>query len=148
MVLLSKLVELKSGGLVGMVNAIWKPALAVVTREGNIHVFELSERKDSPSEAFKSLAPNMNFNSLNTWVSGRKLEIVRTLTPIVSLDMNRSKIIVSTLRKRQLEIVEERSETEGRSMLRNAMNAAGGQRHKKCIHIHHLSYYTFANSMS
>jgi hypothetical protein len=109
MILLSKVVELKPTGLKGLVSTVWKPALAVVTSEGNILVFELSEVAKSPTEAFQSLYPPMNFDDPNTWVSGRKAEIIKALTPAVALKLTRSSLILPPMRKSQLEITEEKT---------------------------------------
>jgi hypothetical protein len=108
MILLSKVVELKPTGLKGLVNTMWRPALAVVTSEGNILVFETSEIAKTPTEAFKSLYPPMNFDNPDTWISGRKAEIVKSLTPAVSLKLTRSTLVIPAMRKSQLEITEEK----------------------------------------
>jgi hypothetical protein len=110
MILLSKVVELKPTGLKSLVSTVWKPALAVVTSEGNILVFELSEVAKTPTEAFQSLYPPMNFDDPNTWVTGRKAEIIKALTPAVSLKLTRSNLILPPMRKSQLEITEEKSQ--------------------------------------
>ena len=108
MILLSKVVELKPTGLKGLVNTTWRPALAVITSEGNILVFETSEISKTPTEAFKSLYPPMNFDNPDTWVSGRKAEIVKSLTPSVTLKLTRSTLVIPPMRKSQLEITEEK----------------------------------------
>jgi hypothetical protein len=110
MILLSKVVELKPTGLKSLVNTAWKPALAVVTSEGNILVFELAEVAKTPTEAFKSLYPPMNFDDPNTWLTGRKAEIIKALTPAVSLKLTRSSLLLPPMRKSQLEITEEKEQ--------------------------------------
>ncbi|KAL3917473.1 MAG: hypothetical protein SGILL_004698 [Bacillariaceae sp.] len=131
MILLSKVVELKPSGLKGLVNTAWKPALAVVTSEGNILVFETSEIAKTPTEAFKSLYPPMNFDDPNTWVSGRKADIVKSLTPTVSLKLTRSNLVISPMRKSQLEIVEEKAQAAlggtAKSRFMNAVKSTGQQ---------------------
>lgn len=130
MVLLSKVLQLKPGGLGGMVNSNWKNVLAVVTKEGNFHVFLLVEANPSPKEAFKSLYPPMTFESVESWT--RKVDIIKSLTPTTSLDLKKCSISISTLQKRQFDVVEERpAATTGGSRFMNAVNA-GTQRQKKC----------------
>jgi hypothetical protein len=134
LVLLSKVVELKPGGLGSIVNAAWKTALVVVTSQGNFHLFEVPETSDrtgkTPFDAFKALYPSMDFDSPNSWVSGRKAEILRSLTPASTLNLRKCNMTISNLRKRQLDITEERSQTGG-SRLMKAVNV-GAQRQKKC----------------
>ena len=130
MILLSKLVELKATGLASLVNTVWKPALAVVTSEGNLLVFETAGNANTPPEAFKSLYPQMNFDDPNTWVTGRKADITKTLTPIVFLRLLKSNVLVSQMRKSQLEITEERDEVTG-SRFMNAVKSGVRQTKSK-----------------
>jgi hypothetical protein len=131
MILLSKVVELKPTGLKSLVTTVWKPALAVVTSEGNILVFELSEVAKTPTEAFKSLYPPMSFDDPNTWVTGRKAEIIKALTPAVSLKLTHSSLLLPPMRKSQLEITEERAPLPvggtATSRLMNAVKSTGQQ---------------------
>jgi hypothetical protein len=133
MVLLSQVAELKPGGLGSIVNAAFKAVLVVVTSEGNFHVFQLPEGKSRPGqtsfEAFKALCPATDFDSPNTWVSGRKAEIVRSLTPVLTLNLRQSNMVISKLRNRQLEVIEEKA--SGGSRFLKAVNA-GAQRAKRC----------------
>jgi hypothetical protein len=94
-------------------------------------VFQLLEAKQTPLEAFKSLYPPMDFDSPNSWTSGRKADIIRSLTPIISLDVKKCNMVISNMRKRQFDVVEERAQATGGSRLLNAVNA-GAQRQKKC----------------
>jgi hypothetical protein len=134
MILLSKIVELKPTGLKSLVNTAWKPALAVVTSEGNILIFETSEVANTPTEAFKSLYPPMNFDDPATWLSGRKAEIVKSLTPAVSLKLTRSNLVISPMRKSQLEIIEDKPQASpggtAKSRFMNAVKSTGQQ--NKC----------------
>eukprot|EP00536_Pseudo-nitzschia_multiseries_P006064 jgi/Psemu1/303828/fgenesh1_kg.125_\ len=120
MLLLSKMVELKATGLKSLVNTAWKPSLCVVTSDGNMLVFETSGKANTPPEAFKSLYPTMNFDDQNTWVAGRKVDIVKSLTPIVSIQLTKSTLAVSQLRTSQIEITE-------------AIDAAAGSRFMNAV---------------
>lgn len=122
MILLSKVVELKATGLASLVNTAWKPSLAVVTSEGNMLVFETPGNPNTPIEAFKSLYPIMNFDDQNTWVNGRKYDIVKSLTPIVSLRLTKSTLAIPQMRKNQLEITEETGAAAG-SRFMNAVKS-------------------------
>jgi len=122
MILLSKVVELKATGLASLVNTAWKPSLAVVTSEGNMLVFETPGNPNTPIEAFKSLYPIMNFDDQNTWVTGRKYDIVKSLTPIVSLRLTKSTLAIPQMRKNQLEITEETGAAAG-SRFMNAVKS-------------------------
>jgi hypothetical protein len=117
-----------------LVNTAWKPALAVVTSEGNILIFETSEVANTPTEAFKSLYPPMNFDDPATWLSGRKAEIVKSLTPAVSLKLTRSNLVISPMRKSQLEIIEDKPQASpggtAKSRFMNAVKSTGQQ--NKC----------------
>merc|ERR1711862_837110 len=77
------------------------------TSEGNMLVFETTGNANTPSEAFKSLYPPMNFDDQSTWIVGRKSDIVKSLTPVVSLRLTKSTLSISQMRKCQLEITEE-----------------------------------------
>ena len=123
MILLSKIVELKSTGLASLVNTAWKPSLAVVTSEGNLLVFETTGSATTPPEAFKSLYPQMNFDDQNTWVNGRKAGIAKSLTPIVSLRLSKSNIVISQMRKSQLEITEETNDVAAGSRFMKAVKS-------------------------
>lgn len=122
MILLSKIVELKSIGLASLVNTVWKPSLAVVTSEGNLFVFETTGNANTPPEAFKSLYPQMDFSDKNIWVIGRKTGITKRLTPTVSLRLSKSSILISQLRNSQLEITEETNAVAG-SRFMNAVKS-------------------------
>lgn len=132
MILLSKVVELKPTGLAGLVNSAWKPALAVVTSEGNILLFETPEAANTPSEAFKSLYPPMNFDNPDTWLAGRKADIVKSLSPTVSLKLTRSSMVISPMRKRQLEITEEQPQGTGTAKSRFINAVKAGTQQFKC----------------
>lgn len=139
MILLSKIVELKSIGLASLVNTVWKPSLVVVTSEGNLIVFETTGKSNTPPEAFKSLYPQMNFDDPNSWVIGRKSGITKSLTPTVSLRLSRSNIIISQLRKSQLEITEEMNTPAGsrfmnavKSGVRQTKSKLSGVQQTKC----------------
>jgi len=131
MILLSKIVELKATGLARLVNTAWKPSLAVVTSEGNLLIFETTGNANTPPEAFKSLYPQMNFDDQSTWVNGRKADITKSLTPTVSLRLSKSTIMISQLRKAQLEITEETKPATG-SRFMNAVKSGGRQNKTKC----------------
>jgi len=130
MILLSKIVELKATGLASLVNTVWKPSLVVVTSDGNLLVFETTGNANTPPEAFKSLYPQMNFNDQNTWVTGRKAGITKSLTPTVSLRLSKSTILISQLRNSQLEITEERNVVAG-SRFMNAVKSGMRQTKSK-----------------
>jgi hypothetical protein len=132
MILLSKVVELKPTGLAGLVNTAWKPTLAVVTSEGNILLFETPEAPNTPSEAFKSLYPAMNFDDASAWLGGRKTDIVKSLTPSVSLKLTRSSMVISPMRKRQLEITEEQPQGTGTARARFINAVKAGTQQCKC----------------
>ena len=139
MILLSKMVELKATGLASLVNTVWKPSLAVVTSEGNMLVFETSSNANTPPEAFKSLYPPMDFDDQNTWVAGRKADIVKSLTPIVSIRLTKSTLAISQLRKSQLEITEETDVAAGsrfmnavKSGVRQTKSTLSGAQQTKC----------------
>ena len=119
-----------------MVNQNWKSVLAVVTSCGNLHIFELPQAVSwdgrSPAEAFMSLYPPKKFDSDKDWV--RKDTIVRRLTPTQTLDLTICGLTIPNMRKRQLEIVEEKGQRTGmgaRARLMKAVNA-GAQRAMKC----------------
>lgn len=135
-ILLSKIVELKATGLASLVNTAWKTSLAVVTSEGNLLVFETIGNANTPPEAFKSLYPQMNFDDPNTWVNGRKAGIAKSLTPIVSLRLLKSNIVISQMRKSQLEITEEKSDAATGSRFMSAMRQTksklSGTQQTKC----------------
>ena len=135
-ILLSKIVELKATGLKSLVNTAWKPSLAVVTSEGNLLVFETTGNANTPPEAFKSLYPQMNFDDQNTWITGRKAGIAKSLTPIVSLRLLKSNVVVSPMRKSQLEITEEtRNAAKGSrfmSAMRQTKSKLSGTQQTKC----------------
>ena len=135
MVLLSKVLELKPGGLGGMVNSNWKEVLALVTSCGNLHIFELSQDGNwsgrTPAEAFQSLFPSKTFESQQDWI--RKDPIIRRLTPTLSLNLRICGMMIPNMRKRQLEIVEEKGKERrhvGARFLK-AVNA-GNQRAMRC----------------
>lgn len=139
MILLSKIVELKATGLKSLVNTVWKPSLAVVTSEGNLMVFVTTGNANTPPEAFKSLYPQMNFNDPNTWVTGRKAGIAKSLTPVVSLRLSKSNILISQLRKSHLEITEETDAVAGsrfmnavKSGMRQTKSKLSGAQQTKC----------------
>lgn len=132
MILLSKVVELKPTGLAGLVNTVWKPALAVVTSEGNILLFETPEAANTPSEAFKSMYPPMTFENPEEWLAGRKADIVKSLTPSVSLKLTRSALVISPMRKRQLEITEEKPQAAGTAKARLISAVKAGTQQFKC----------------
>jgi len=136
MILLSKVVELKPTGLKSLVNTTWKPALAVVTSQGNLLVFETSEMARTPTAAFKSMYPPMNFDDPSTWVSGRKAEIVKSLTPAVSLKLTRSSLVIPPMRKSQLDITEEKQPSAGsvnaKSRFMNAVKSKAMGEQTKC----------------
>jgi hypothetical protein len=131
MILLSHVLELQPGGLRGMVNKEWKVALAVVTAEGNFHLFYVPVATIgahlTPSEAFKKLYPAMEFGTRESWVRGRKEQIVKSLTPYMTLNLSKCTISISKLRQRQFDIVEEREKGAGNRFLN-----ANAQRQKKC----------------
>ncbi|KAG7355639.1 hypothetical protein IV203_000325 [Nitzschia inconspicua] len=139
LILLSKLVELKPTGLKSLVNTAWKPALAVVTSEGNILVFELSDVAKTPSEAFKSLYPPMNFEDPNIWIAGRKAEIVKALTPTISLKLVRSTLLLPPMRKSQVEIIEEKEQMApggtAKSRFMNAVKSTTTQQNKCTLRV-------------
>jgi hypothetical protein len=141
LILRSKVLELKPTGFGSIVGASWKLALAVVTRQGNLHVFELptanttSSLEQSPAEAFRSLYPAMNFDSQSDWV--RKLEISRKLTPFKTLNLRYCKMSVLGVRasrNREVEVMEEQTRARnnffGKSILKAVKD--GGQRPAKC----------------
>ena len=136
MILLSKVVELKPTGLKGLVNNAWRPSLAVVTSEGNLLIFETTEAATTPTEAFKSLYPPMNFDNPSSWLDGRKAEIVKSLTPTVSLKLTKSTIVVSRMQKRQLEIAEENTQqVRAGARFMNAVKTGGVQQSKCTLRI-------------
>lgn len=135
MILLSKVVELKPTGLKGLVNNAWRPSLAVVTSEGNLLIFETAEVSNTPTEAFKSLYPPMSFDNLETWTAGRKVEIVKSLTPSVSLILTKSTIAISRMQKRQLEIAEDKPQGRAGSRIMKAVKTGGAQQSKCTLRI-------------
>ena len=139
MILLSKIVELKATGLASLVNTAWKPSLAVVTSKGNLLVFETTGDANTPPEAFKSLYPQMNFDDQDTWVNGRNAGIAKSLTPVVSLRLSKSNIVISEMRKSQLEITQETSAVAGsrfmnavKSGVRQTKSKLSGAQQTKC----------------
>jgi hypothetical protein len=129
----SKVVELKPGGLGGIVNASWKVALSVITSDGNMHFFELPASAGatmSSQDAFKLLRPSMKFEDAASWVQGRKTDITRGLTPYETLDVSKCKITISNMRKRQFDLLEERPGMEGKSAGSRLLNAANAQLQK------------------
>jgi hypothetical protein len=135
MILLSKVVELKPTGLKGLVNNAWRPSLAVVTSDGNLLIFETPEAATTPTEAFKSLYPPMNFDDADTWMNGRKAEILKSLTPTLSLKLIKSSIVVSRMQKRQLEIAEEQTQGRAGARFMNAVKTGGVQQSKCTLRI-------------
>jgi hypothetical protein len=130
MILLSHVLELQPGGLRGMVNKEWKVVLAVVTAEGNFHLFYVPVSIGAnltPFEAFKKLYPAMEFGAPKTWIQGRKEQIVKSLTPYMTLNLSKCTVSISKLRQRQFDIVEEREKGAGNRFLN-----ANAQRQKKC----------------
>ena len=131
MILLSHVLELQPGGLRGIVNKEWKVTLAVVTAEGNFHLFYVPAATIganlTPSEAFKKLYPAMEFGTPETWMKGRKEQIVKNLTPYMTLNLSKCSISISKMRQRQFEVVEEREKGSGNRFLH-----ANSQRQKKC----------------
>jgi hypothetical protein len=131
MILLSHVLELQPGGLRGMVNKEWKVTLVVVTAEGNFHLFYVPVTTVganlTPFEAFKKLYPAMEFGTPETWVQGRKEQIVKSLIPHMTLNLSKCTISISKLRPRQFDIVEEREKGAGNRFLN-----ANAQRQKKC----------------
>jgi uncharacterized protein GlcG (DUF336 family) len=127
MILLSHVLELQPGGLRGMVNKEWKVTLAVVTAEGNLHLFYVPVATIgadlTPSEAFKKLYPAMEFGTPETWMQERKEQIVKSLTPYMTLNLSKCTISISKMRQRQCEIVEGAG---------NRFLSANVQRQKKC----------------
>ena len=126
----SNVVELKPVGIGSIVNKTWKVALAVVTSEGKFHLFELPEASSAgmdPREAFKALYPSMAFDKPETWVQGRKTDLVKAFTPHLTLDLSKCTIMVSKMQKRQFDLVEEKPQTGG-----NRLFPTNSQRQKKC----------------
>eukprot|EP00537_Pseudo-nitzschia_pungens_P001030 CAMPEP_0172362406 /NCGR_PEP_ID=MMETSP1060-20121228/6015_1 /TAXON_ID=37318 /ORGANISM="Pseudo-nitzschia pungens, Strain cf. cingulata" /LENGTH=994 /DNA_ID=CAMNT_0013084903 /DNA_START=192 /DNA_END=3173 /DNA_ORIENTATION=+ len=126
MILLSKMVELKATGLKSLVNTAWKPSLCVVTSDGNMLVFGTPDKANTPPEAFKSLYPRMNFDDPDTWVTGRKVDMVKSLTPMVCIRLTKSTLALSQLRKSQIEITEEVDTVAG-SRFMNAVKSRAQQ---------------------
>ena len=120
-----------------MVNQNWKFVLAVVTSCGSLHIFELSPAVNwegrTPIDAFKSLYPSNKVVSQRDWI--RKDTIVRRLTPTQTLDLTICGLTIPNMRKRQLEIVEEKTgqgaNMGARARLLKAVNA-GAQRVMRC----------------
>jgi hypothetical protein len=130
MILLSHVLELQPGGLRGMVNKEWRVTLAVVTAEGNFHLFHVPVATIgalTPFEAFKKLYPAMEFGTPGTWMQGRKEQIVKSLTPYMTLNLSKCTISISKLRQRQFDVMEEREKGAGNRFLN-----ANAQRQKKC----------------
>lgn len=138
LILMSKVAELKPSGLGKIVNNSWKASLLIVTQEGNFHVFELpgvevSVIGLSPAEAFRFLYPAMTFDSFDSWVQRRKYEMVRRLTPAVSLNLRRCKVGVSRMIGREFEIMEEEVQTRNSFFGENIIKAVKEQqRPTKC----------------
>ena len=129
----SRIVELKPGGLGGIVNTNWKPALSVFTSDGNMHIFELPASGASSSsslEAFRSLYPSMAFDNSLGWVQGRKSDIIRGVTPYQTLFIGKCRMTISNMRKRQFDIVEEGGDSSGRLGGNRLLNAANAQLQK------------------
>lgn len=138
LILMSKVAELKPSGLGKIVNSSWKASLLIVTQEGNFHVFELPGAEASviglsPAEAFRFLYPAMTFDSFDSWVQRRKYEMVRRLTPAVSLNLRRCKVGVSRMISREFEIMEEEVQTKNSFFGENIIKAVKEkQRPTKC----------------
>ena len=127
LVLCSKIVELKPSRLGSIVNASWKVALSVVTSDGNFHLFELPEsaRSLAPAEAFSKLLPVTDFDKPKSWMQGRKATIIKSLTPMMTLNLCKCNIKVSAMRKTQCDIVEDKTQM-------SRIFHANAQRQKRC----------------
>jgi hypothetical protein len=138
MIVLSRVLELKPFGLGGIVKATYKLALLVVTSDGNFHVFSMppgvdSSLEQSPLEAFRLLYPSMDFESAADW--RRKADIAKQLTPSVSLDFKACTIRVSNIRKRELDVIQEKEVQQRNSFFgKKIMKAVkdSGQGPTKC----------------
>jgi hypothetical protein len=104
----------------------------VITSDGMFHLFELPDSSSgtTPLEAFKSLYPPMKLETPVEWVQERK-EIVRGLTPYLTLNLPKCNITISNMRKRQLDVVEERVQVQSGGSRLSRLNA-NAQRQKKC----------------
>ncbi len=139
-VLLLKVVELQPGGFMSMVNTSWRTALFVVTSEGNIHVFALpdgcSDVDQNPFEAFRALCPATDFDPTTRWL--RKEELLRNLTPTVTLSMRHSTFSVPKMQQCHVSVTEEKPHSmdnngSGTNRFMKVMKAAAdSQRTKKC----------------
>lgn len=141
-VLSSKVVELQSGGIMGMVNTSWKAALVVVTSEGNLHVFSLPEGSStidqSPQQAFSALCPTTEFDPTNDWP--RKEEITKNMVPTLTISLKHSTFVIPKAQNCHLQVTEDKPLTVnsdgsggGRNGFMKVMKAAAdSQRTKKC----------------
>merc|ERR1711935_1050689 len=81
----------------------------------------------------------MNFDDQSTWLAERKYGIVKSLTPIVSLRLTKSTLIIPQMRKDQLEITEETAAVAGsrfmnavKSGVRQTKSTLSGAQQTKC----------------
>ncbi|KAL3931157.1 MAG: hypothetical protein SGBAC_011435 [Bacillariaceae sp.] len=109
-ILSSKVVELKRPGALYMMDAEWTLALVIVSKSGTFHVIQVPAGKGvtadtSPVLAFQSLRPNMDFSSAESWKAKSKLQLLETLTPMVSLDITQCIFQNPTLQKREVQVL-------------------------------------------
>ena len=80
----------------------------------------------------------MNFDDQSTWVAGRKYGIVKSLTPIVSLRLTKSTLVIPQIRQNQLEVTEESADAGSRFMnavksgVRQTKSTLSGSQQTKC----------------
>jgi hypothetical protein len=123
------IVEIKPFGFGSVMNNSWKVVLAVVTSHGSLLLFEVpgaeSYKDISTTDAFQKLYPNFDLSEQDSWVQGRKFELLKGLTPYFSLDLKKSHASVMKMRKLQCEIVEDSPAGSGNRFL-------GGSSQRRC----------------
>ena len=75
----------------------------------------------SSVKAFQELRPNMDFGSSNSWKARSKFQLLQTLTPVVSLDINKCIFQHSTLQKREVQVL-----VTGQQKARNVLFGTSG----------------------
>lgn len=111
LLLWSKVIEMKSSRLGKIGKGSWKTSLMIVTKEGMVYLFELPEgKKDSLElstlQAFRLLYPAMTFDSKDSWTR-RKSDMIRRLSPSVSLNLKKCKMSLSKTSDLEFDIMEE-----------------------------------------
>jgi hypothetical protein len=127
-VLLAEVVELRtSGGIGSMMSASWKRTIAVVTKQGNVVLLELPKQKDpavkqSLSQAFQTLCPNIEFESSSAWSNRRKRELIRDLNPMLSWTLRKCSVDISQIQNKIVEVTEQ----GGQHSIKGLFRGGGG----------------------